>query len=103
MIDRLINLMELLNESPEDAFLRYAVALEYVSRNDDDTALQFFITLKEQHPEYLPMYYQLGKLYERMQKTDLAIKTYDEGMVVAANQKDMHTRSELQSALDDLY
>lgn len=102
MIDRLINLMELLNESPDDAFLRYAVALEYVSRNDDDTALQYFTELKEQHADYLPMYYQLGKLYERKQKTDLAIQTYEEGMVVAMHQKDMHTRSELQSALDDL-
>ena len=102
MTDRLTKLLELLNEMPQDVFLKYGVALEYVSRNDDETALQHFTEIKSFQPEYLATYYQLGKLYERNNQTENAIQTYNEGIVIAKNQKDMHTMSELQSALDEL-
>ena len=103
MTDRLSQLLDLLRDSPGDAFLKYGVALEYQSRHDDDTALQHFKELKLQHPDYLPMYYQLGKLYERKNQNELAIKTFNDGIVIARSQKDNHTLNELQNALDELW
>ena len=103
MADRLTQLLELLYEMPGDAFLKYGVALEYMSRNDDDTALQHFTELKISQPDYLPLYYQLGKVYERNNQIENAIKTYNDGIIIARKHKDMHTLNELQSALDELW
>jgi tetratricopeptide (TPR) repeat protein len=103
MTDRLTYLLKLSREMPSDAFIKYGLALEYVSMNDDDTALGYFRELYAMHRDYLPLYYQLGKLYERNGKEKEAIGIYDEGIIVARNQKDMHTLNELQSALDELY
>jgi tetratricopeptide (TPR) repeat protein len=103
MTDRLTNLLELYKEMPDDAFLIYGIALEYASRGDDKTALQYFILLKSKNPDYLPLYYQLGKLYERDGQDKEAIETYGQGMLLAKAQKDMHTYSELQNAQDELY
>jgi tetratricopeptide (TPR) repeat protein len=103
MSERLTKLLELLHELPHDTFLKYGVALEYVSRNDDATALQHFNELRRLEPDYLPMYYQMGKLYERINQTENAIKAYNDGIVLAREQKDTHTMSELQSALDELW
>jgi tetratricopeptide (TPR) repeat protein len=103
MTDRLSNLLKLYQEMPGDEFITYGIALEYASQGDDETALDYFTKLKSSNPGYLPLYYQLGKLYERSGRNKDAIETYDAGMMLAKNQKDMHTYSELQSAQDDLY
>jgi tetratricopeptide (TPR) repeat protein len=100
--DRLPVLLEMLKETPEDAFLNYGIALEYQSRNDDENALVYFLRLKTKNTKYLPLYYQLGKLYERQNLMAAAIGTYAEGVGIAREQKDMHTLSELQNALDEL-
>ncbi len=102
MTDRLTQLLKLITEMPHDAFLKYGIALEYVSRNDDIEALRHFTELKADKPDYLALYYQLGKLYERLDRTDTAIECYQEGISIARSQKDRHTLSELQSALDEL-
>ncbi len=93
----------MLHESPADPFLKYGIALEYMSRNEDDTALQFFDEIKTSNPAYLPLYYQMAKIYERMNQVEKAIKTYNDGILVARDQKDMHTLNELQNALDELW
>ncbi len=102
MADRLTQLLNLIAEMPDDAFLKYGIALEYVSRGNDNLALQHFLELKKAQPQYLALYYQLGKLYERLQQNDHAIRSYNEGIEVARLKKDSHTLSELQSALDEL-
>jgi tetratricopeptide (TPR) repeat protein len=43
-------------------------------------------------------YYHLGKLYERLGRTDDAIDTYEQGIEVARAQKAQKDLSELQDA-----
>src|SRR5689334_20646702 len=102
MTQRLIQLLELLKEMPNDVFLKYGIALEYVSRNEDEKALGIFSQIKTENPDYLAMYYQLGKLFERKNQIEDAINTYNLGISVARNQKDLHTLNELQNAIDEL-
>ncbi len=102
MSDRLTQLLEMQKESPGDAFIKYGIALEYMSRKDHDSAQKHFAELKTTHPDYLPMYYQLGKVYESLNKNEDAIHTYNEGIILARNQKDMHTLNELQNAMEEL-
>lgn len=101
--DRLTKILAMIEQMPNDPFLRYGAALEYVSSGDDIQAEQYFQWILANHPDYLPMYYQLGKLLERKPDPEKAIEIYNLGIELAARQKDQHTRNELQNALDELY
>ena len=63
-----------------------------------------YLLLMETTPNYVGLYYHLGKLYERQEKWDLALDIYRKGMEVARQAGDQHALSELAGAklnLDD--
>ena len=95
-------LKEFLRENPNDSFSRYALALEYVKLNQLDDARREFETVRDNDPDYLATYYQLGQLYSRLSLRHEAEKTFRTGITVAAKQRDAHTQSELESALEGI-
>jgi tetratricopeptide (TPR) repeat protein len=99
---RMQTLIRLIEIDNNDLFSRYALALEYVSSLDKQNALFHFLFLLNNHPEYIPTYYQLAKLYEQLNDTDAAIATYQKGIAIAQKAKDLHALSELRSALQEL-
>jgi predicted Zn-dependent protease len=98
MANRLQTLLQFLEESPGDAFLQFALAKEYEGQQQDDDALAAYLRLRAQHPDYVGLYYHLGKLYERRQATQSAWDTYTEGMATATRLGDRHALSELAGA-----
>jgi tetratricopeptide (TPR) repeat protein len=94
---RLEKLLEFLKNEPEDEFLQYALATEYLRLNETEKALQFYENLVNKHPGYVGTYYHLGKLYEALNRKDEAIKTYESGMEIAKQKRDNHAFSELQA------
>lgn len=94
---RLNKLLDFFEKEPQDPFLKYALATEYLSLNDTKNALSYFENLIEQHADYVGTYYHLGKLYETLNRKEEAIKTYQNGMMVARKANDMHAFSELQT------
>lgn len=101
-MDRKSQIIKLLQDSPEDVFLRYALAMEYMSLGQSEEAINALESLKASHPDYLPIYYQLAKLFETVNRTDEAIQTYEKGMEIAEQSKDRKTFGELRSALEEL-
>lgn len=101
-MNRIDQLKAYLEESPEDAFLNYALATEYVGLGDDDKAADIFRTLLEKHPDYIATYYHLGKLLERKAAKEEAILIYEKGIEKAKKSGERHSLSELQSALLEL-
>jgi tetratricopeptide (TPR) repeat protein len=97
--ERLKKLMEWEAQKPEDAFLKFAIAQEYVSAENDAEALKYYKVLLASFPDYLASYYQLGKLYERSGDRENAVKAYEQGMQVAQAAKDFKTLNELNEAL----
>ena len=95
---RLAKLLEFLESDPNDPFVLYALATEYNTSNDTEKALEYYLRLTTDHPDYVGTYYHLGKLYEKMQQSEKALEVYQKGMVVARNKRDMHAFSELQGA-----
>ena len=95
--NRLEKLLEFLQNEPEDEFLLYALATEYLRLNETDKALQYYETLVNNHPNYVGTYYHLGKLYEALSRKPDAISTYEKGMEVAKKKRDNHAFSELQA------
>ncbi len=99
---RLNVLLKSLDRSPHDAFTRYLVALEFAKLDRHEEAIVQFETLLNDHPNYLPTYYQFAQLYENLSRIDEAIRIYKLGLIVARNAGDAHTASEIQAALDML-
>ena len=101
-ISRLEKLLEFLENEPDDAFLKYALATEYLRLNQTDKALAYYEDLVNTHPNYVGTYYHLGKLYEALQRKQDAINTYEAGMKVTREQRDNHALSELQAVYNEL-
>ena len=101
-MDRIARIKEILKDSPNDSFLKHALALEYIKLNNDTDARQLFEELLSYEPGYVGSYYHLGKLLERVGETQQAIAIYEKGIEMAKNSKERHAMNELQAALDDL-
>ncbi|MBS7563352.1 tetratricopeptide repeat protein [Mucilaginibacter sp. Bleaf8] len=96
--NRLQKLLEFLENEPNDEFLQYALATEYLRLSETDKALYYYEKLVNEHPGYTGTYYHLGKLYETLNRKDEAIATYQKGMQITREKRDNHAYSELQSA-----
>jgi tetratricopeptide (TPR) repeat protein len=96
-LNRLNKLLEFIKNEPDDEFLKYALATEYLRLNETDKALSYYEDLVNNHPGYIGTYYHLGKLYEALNRKDDAIKTYENGMKVTKEKRDNHAFSELQA------
>lgn len=96
--NRLDQLQQLLADSPDDAFLLFALAKEYEKLGDGEKAMQFYLRLAERHPDYVGNYYHLGKAYEAVGDPSKAFFTYKKGMQVARAARDQHSYNELAAA-----
>jgi tetratricopeptide (TPR) repeat protein len=101
-MDRLEKLKEFLLASPDDPFVKHAMALEYVKIGQDSIARGLWEDILERDPAYVGSYYQLAKLLERTGDTALAIQWYEKGMAAAKKAGERHAYNELQAACEDL-
>lgn len=97
--ERLEQLKGMLKDNPQDSFLLYAIAQEYIKHNNKAEALKFFDNLLRTNPHYTGAYYHLGKLYESMDQLDDAIDTYKQGLVITQQTGARHDYNELKGAL----
>ncbi len=98
-MNRLNQLLTFHEEDPNDSFVRFALASEFVKLKRWDDALAAFKELHAHDPSYVGLYYHFGKLLHRMGRSEEARNVYREGIEVATRITDFHARSELQSAL----
>lgn len=101
-VSRLDQLKDLLEKEPFDSFLRHALALEYLKRDDNEAARRQFEELLDNDPEYVGSYYHLGKTCEKLGDYHSAIKWYKRGMEVAKQLKHNRNYNEIKNALEEL-
>lgn len=97
-MSRLPTLLTMLAAEPTDAFLLFAIAKEHEKAGDDAQALAYYLQCAQHNPDYVGLYYHLGKLYERRNDIDTAVATYTQGIAVAQQAGDRHAASELGAA-----
>jgi tetratricopeptide (TPR) repeat protein len=102
MAERIKAIQQFLKDSPDDCFLNHALALELIKTGREEEAKLVFEKNLAFDPTYIPSYYHLGKLLERLGQTEAAIPLYKNGMEQARKAGDMHTYNELQAAYEDL-
>jgi len=99
--ERLTTLFSYLENDPNDAFIKYAIALEYM-KHDPVKSLQWLEDLLSNHPEYLPTYYQAGKMLQANNQSEKAQNIFEKGIKLAIMQKNHLTQRELNNALNEM-
>ena len=101
-MDRIEKLKEFLQAKPDDSFVQHALALEYVKLGDDEQARNLFENILTRDANYIGSYYHLGKLFEKMDRREEAIKWYEQGLLKSKEAGDNHAYNELLAAYEDL-
>jgi tetratricopeptide (TPR) repeat protein len=101
-MDRTEQLRKFIAASPDEAFPRYALALELKGRGDAPGAAAELEELLRRKPDYLAAYLQLGMLLQGLDRVAEARDALLRGQDVARRQGNTHTLSELTQALETL-
>lgn len=98
---RINQLLNFLSATPQDSFVKFALALEYGKLGDEEKMLVYFKDILANDPGYSGTYYHLGKLYERRNELTAAEQLYREGLKRTFG-KEQKPYQELQEALNQL-
>lgn len=90
---------DLLLKDPNDLFLNYALALEHIATENFLEAEEQFLKTLSISAEYLPCFYQLGQLYEKLGNTEKALSYYKQGVELANKQGNKKALGELNEAI----
>ena len=101
-MDRSEQLRKFIAASPDEAFPRYALALELKGKGDAQAAAAELEELVRRKPDYLAAYLQLGMLLQSLDRGADARDALVRGQEVARRQGNTHTLSELTQALETL-
>jgi len=99
---RLETLQGFVADNPEDAFARYGLAQELAKLGRLQDALAEFERLLERHPDYQAGYYHAGQTLVRLGRRDDARRMFEAGVAASGRTGDLHARSELEAALQEL-
>lgn len=100
-LERVKLLEQFIQEDPQDAFSRYALALE-LADEDPERATSILLALLKDNPQYVPAYYQAALLLldqNRLEETKIVLA---EGIKMAAQQNNHKTIAELKQLQDEL-
>jgi predicted Zn-dependent protease len=93
---------ELLAQDPSDPFLRYGLAMEYVSAGDDESAVRSLRELAAASPNYVPAYQQLGQALVRLGRPADARAAFEKGIAAATADGNAHAAEEMRGFLASL-
>lgn len=101
-MDRIAMLNEILEQSPNDAFARYGLALEYSNSGRTEQAVTEFTKLLAAHPDYTPGFFMCAQTLAKADRIDEAKKMLVDGIASAKRTGNGHALSEMQGMLDEL-
>lgn len=99
MSPRLQELHFLLEEVPNDVFVKYAIALEWFKLGQIETAIKDLKSLLINAPDYIPAYFRLGQWYAEQDALEDARSILEKGFNLAKTQKDLKAAAEIQELL----
>ncbi len=92
-------IFDMLLKEPNDVFLNYALAMEHLSANEFKEAETQFKKVLSINPEYLPCFYQLGQVNEKLGNNEIALQYYKQGVDFAKSQNNTKALGELNEAI----
>jgi tetratricopeptide (TPR) repeat protein len=100
MSNRLEVLKNMVAQNPNDSFSRYGLAMEYANSGDPEGAIAEYRALLAVNPNYSAAYYHGGQTLEKLGRREDARALYRQGIVATTRIGDLHTRSEIEAALE---
>lgn len=98
-MSRISELEKLLEESPQDPFLLYALAREYEKAANTLQAILMYEHLVNQHPGYIATYYHYATLLYNAGNRTEGIKLLETGIKQGMEAREMHPVSEMKGLL----
>ena len=95
-------LESMLAESPDDTFLKYALAMEWESEQQHEKSLQLHRELIAGSPPYVPSFFMMGQQLANLDRIDEARTAITAGIEQANLQGDAHAASEMTMFLTTL-
>jgi Tfp pilus assembly protein PilF len=95
-------LKSMLAQNPRDIFARYGLAMEHANQGNLEQAVVEYRVLLEHNPDYAAAYFHGGQALEKLGRIDDARAMYQNGIETTSRTGDLHTKSELQAALEML-
>lgn len=92
---RLDQLREMLADEPEDAFIRYAIALELKRAGNMEQAAADLEALLKADPKYIACYYQLALILIDLGRVEEALHVCETGSLQCIITGDRKARAEL--------
>jgi thioredoxin-like negative regulator of GroEL len=102
MTSRRRKLESMLQATPGDAFLGYALALEMIKEGELESGLAQLKAVVEQHPDYHAAHFQLGQVLAREGSEDEAREWLQKGVEAARRAGDAHAAGEMEEFLQTL-
>ncbi len=92
-------LLGMLEKEPADIFLNYSLSLEYLSIQEFTKAEAGLKKVIEIQSDYIPAFYQMGKLKEEIVLNAEALDYYRKGLELARSQKNNKAINEFGEAI----
>lgn len=97
--ERLEQLRQMLEKTPNDIFVRYAIGLELYKTEDFASAIQHMKMLASEHPSYCPVHFKLGQWYSENDNIEEAVNWLTKALRIAEKENDPKAINEIREAL----
>jgi len=99
-MSRIEQLEKMLDESPDDPFLIFALAKEYEKSEGTLQALLMYEHLVTNYPAYIATYYHYANVLHKAGNKNEAIHLLQKGVEEGTKAKEMHAVSEMKGLLN---
>jgi hypothetical protein len=101
---RMDQIEAMLAEDPDDAFLRYGLAMEHASAGDHAACVEVLRDLiaRTAARPYVPAFLQAGQALVRLDRIPEACAVLRQGVDAARKAGDTHAQGEMQGLLDSI-
>ncbi len=89
----------LLEDDPQDQFLRYSLAMELAKEGEHERSQTLFANLREDQPPYVPAFFMAAQHLVDLERTDEARELLTAGVTAAEQQGDLHAAGEMREFL----
>jgi Tfp pilus assembly protein PilF len=90
----------MVEQDSRNTFTRYALAMEYANTGDLKQAVTEYRALLHIDENYAAAYFHGGQVLEKLGELNEARALYEKGIQVTTRNGDLHTRAELEAALN---
>lgn len=101
-MDRREIFKKMLEKDPDDAFSRYALAMEEAKVGNHEVALKNYAEVVRRDPKYVPAYQMAGQLLMEKEEFDDARDWFEKGVAVAESTGNKKALGEMEDLLNEL-